>query len=84
MAVKVTENMADRAVPAVVQPRLVRAWLWLVPAHKGAAASTAFANAVRSFEIFPNLLFTRSQDPLEARLEAPIALSAIDRDCSLS
>ena len=31
--VKVTESMADRAAPAVVQPRLVRLWFVSVAGH---------------------------------------------------
>lgn len=44
--VKVTESIADKAAPAVVQPRLVRSWLSIsaalhdcgVPGHVGLAA----------------------------------------------
>lgn len=28
--VETTKSMADRAAPAVVQPRLVRPWLWMM------------------------------------------------------
>jgi hypothetical protein len=31
--VEVTKSTADSAAPAVVQPRLVRPWLWMVASH---------------------------------------------------